>query len=144
MSLKHGNEALPVAEPKAVAFSISGAIPVGPDRMAGEPAHDTECQAPERGENEEAHADPSHTTGLEDAKVLEEQRDFDDGGLREIDVVFDVESLYLLVTNIVRAMSHTYLEVSLDIVRADIQHVLSKAILESCGWSLAYNKLMRV
>lgn len=40
------------------------------DRFAGKPSQDTKAYAPRDNQYQQAYAEPPHTAGLEDAKVL--------------------------------------------------------------------------
>lgn len=70
MSLEHSYEILAVSIGEAITLCPGGATPIGIRGSAGEPAHDTVSQTPKTDEDQKAQAKPSHTSSLEDAKVL--------------------------------------------------------------------------
>ena len=84
MRLVRRDKAIEISETEAVAFCGDNTVPVAANREAGEPASEGECDTPESYGDEKTDTNPSHVSGLEDAEVLEEKSDLDNGAVGDV------------------------------------------------------------
>jgi len=93
----HEGGRVPIAEAPAVGVRDSE-VPVGADGVAGDPAQQGEGGAPRGRDDDHAFAkDAGPRPRLEDAEVLEEQRQLDKGGRERVHGVADEEDLIIEV-----------------------------------------------
>lgn len=94
------DEAIKVSESEAVAIRRYSAVPVPAHWKARKPCGDRKGDTPKSHSDEEANANPSHESSLENAEVLEQESNLDDAAVGDVYGHFEVVQLAWLASGI--------------------------------------------
>ena len=141
MDLKDHDELINASKTKTIALCANVPLPCASHRPARQPANDHEGKTPETDDANECDANPSHSSRLEDAKVLEKKGQLDQRALRKIDAVLDIEGLERLAFTKTSSGRLPYLQIHLKLIHSDVEHVSTQSMYNGCMFLVSVTQI---